>query len=134
MLKLGESMDIAGYTLRLDSVGGAQGPNYQAARADVTVLRGGETLAVLHPERRFFPAEGQETVQTAIRTTIVSDLYLALGDRRDDTHWTLRAYVNPLAPFIWLGGVVMALGGLASLVGRLRRPRAVPDAMPAPAE
>jgi len=134
VLAPGESMEIAGYTLRLDDVVGAQGPNYQAARANVTVLRGGRTLAVMHPERRLFPAERQETVETAIRTTIVSDLYLALGDRRDAGHWTLRAYVNPLAPFIWLGALVMALGGFAALWSRLRRPRAMPAAHPAPAE
>ena len=134
VLGFGESMNVGGYTLRLSGVHGVQGPNYQAAQADVLVLKNGETLAVMHPERRVFPAERQETVQTAIRTTILADLYLALGDRRDDTHWTLRAYVNPLAPFIWLGAVVMALGGLASLAGRLRSPRSVVEAVPAPAE
>ncbi len=134
VLKFGESMNVGGYTLRLDGVRGVQGPNYQAARADITVLSNGRVITVMHPERRIFPAERQETVQTAIRTTILSDLYLALGDRRDDTHWTVRAYVNPLAPFIWLGAVVMALGGLLSLAGRLRHARAVPEAVAAPAE
>ena len=134
VLGRGESMHIAGYELRLDDVVGAQGPNYQAARANITVLKGGQTIAIMHPERRIFPAERQETVETAIRTTIFSDLYLALGDRRDENRWTVRAYVNPLAPFIWLGAVVMALGGFASLWGRLRKASPVPDAVAAPAE
>ena len=74
-------------------------------------------------------------VQTAIRTTGFSDLYLALGDDRGGGRWTIRAYVNPLAPFIWLGGALMALGGLASLWGRLRaRLRAHAAAALAPAE
>ena len=130
----GESMNIAGYTLRLDDVVAAAGPNYNAARADVSVLSGGQLIAVMHPERRVFPAERQDTSETAIRTTIVSDLYLALGDRRDATHWVLRAYVNPLAPLIWLGGVVMALGGFAALFGRLRKPRELTATVAAPAE
>ncbi|MEI9995667.1 MAG: heme lyase CcmF/NrfE family subunit [Rhizomicrobium sp.] len=134
VLHFGESMTIAGYDLRLDGVVGATGPNFRAARANVTVSRNGRTLAVMHPERRLFPAERQETVETAIRTTIFTDLYLALGDRRDDTTWTLRAYVNPLAPFIWLGAVVMALGGFASLWSRLRKTRAIPAAAAVPAE
>ena len=134
VLKFGESMNIAGYTLRLDGVVPRTGPNYQAAHADITVLRGGNVIAVMHPERRVFPAERQETVETAIRTTIFTDLYLALGDQRDARHWTVRAYVNPLAPFIWLGAVVMALGGFASLASRLRRARAAPQAVPAPAQ
>jgi cytochrome c-type biogenesis protein CcmF len=134
VLAPGETMYVGGYALRLDSVVGAQGPNYQAARANITVLRGNDTVAVMHPERRFFPAEGQETVETAIRTTILSDLYLALGDHRDQTHWIVRAYVNPLAPLIWLGALVMALGGFAALLSRLRQPHAVPEAVAAPAE
>ncbi len=134
VLRPGESMYVGNYTLRLDGVVGALGPNYQAARANITVLRNGETITVMHPERRVFPAERQETSETAIRTTILSDLYLALGDQREAGRWTVRAYVNPLAPFIWLGAVVMALGGFASLWGRLRKSSPVPDALAAPAE
>ena len=133
VLRPGEAMAIAGYTLRLDSVSGAHGANYEAARASVSVLSGGQTIAVMHPEKRVFPAEQQDTVETAIRTTIISDLYLALGDRREQGRWILRAYVNPLAPLIWLGALVMALGGFASLWNRLRVARTVADAHPAPA-
>ena len=57
------------YTLRFDGVKAAQGPNYDAARATITVLSGGREIAVMHPEKRIFPAEGQDTIQTAIRTT-----------------------------------------------------------------
>jgi len=130
----GETMNIAGYTLRFDGVKAAHGPNYDADRATVTVLSGGQTIAVMHPEKRIFPAEGQDTVETAIRTTIVSDLYLALGDQREKGRWILRAYVNPLAPLIWLGALVMALGGVAALWSRLRVVRPVSAAVPAPAE
>jgi len=134
VLAPGETMYVGSYALRLDGVEGKTGPNYQAARANITVLRDGTTIATMHPEKRFFPAEGQETVETAIRTTIFTDLYVALGDRRDQTRWVVRAYENPLAPFIWLGALVMAAGGFAALWARLTRPRAVPDAITAPAE
>ena len=130
----GESVNLAGYTLRFDGVRAAAGPNYNAARADVTVLRGGRTIAVMHPEKRIYPAEGQDTVETAIRTTIVSDLYLALGDQREKGRWVLRAYVNPLAPLIWLGAMVMAAGGFAALWGRLRVARTATVTVPAPAQ
>ena len=116
----GETMHIAGYDLTLDGVTVANGPNYQALRATLEVGSGGEHLGTMTPERRMFPAEGQEAVQTAIRTTGFSDLYLALGDNRGQGRWTIRAYVNPLAPFIWFGAGLMALGGLASLWGRVR--------------
>jgi cytochrome c-type biogenesis protein CcmF len=118
-LKPGESMPIAGYTLRLENVEDVQGPNYDAERAIIDVIVNGRTIAVMTPEKRVYPVEGQATAETAIRTTGFSDLYLALGDQRDGG-WVLRAYVSPLAPFIWFGGAFMAMGGLAGLWSRLR--------------
>jgi cytochrome c-type biogenesis protein CcmF len=131
VLSPGESMDLAGYAIRFDGVKLAAGPNYTAARAQVTVSSGGRTIAVMHPEKRVYPAEGQDTVETAIRTTIVSDLYLALGDQREKGRWVLRAYVNPMAPLIWLGALVMAAGGFSALWGRVRIARTAIIAAPA---
>ncbi len=59
------------------------------------------------------------TTQSAIRTTIIRDLYVVLGDPRDGGGWVVRAYVNPLAPFIWLGAIVMGLGGFFALGARI---------------
>ena len=87
---------------------------------------------MLLPEHRFYPAEGQDMTDTAIRTTGLRDLYLALGDDRGDGRLDLRAYVSPLAPLIWLGALVMALGGVLEPVGPAarcaRRSRAAPAA------
>jgi cytochrome c-type biogenesis protein CcmF len=113
----GEVIHVGSYALRFDGVENVTGPNYQAVRAHIHLV---DQNAELAPERRMYPAEGQETVQTAIRTTGFSDLYVALGDDRGGGSWTLRAYINPLAPLIWFGAALMALGGLASLWGRVR--------------
>jgi len=129
----GETMSVGPYTLRFDGVTEAQGPNYTADRAHVAVLDGGRTVAEMTPEHRFYPAEGQDMQDTAIRTTGIRDLYLALGDDRGGGRFALRAYVSPLAPLIWIGGLVMALGGILSLAGRLRA--SAPEPKPAaPAE
>jgi len=119
VLAPGQSMQVAQYTLRLGRVENVQGPNYQAERAVVDVIANGHTIAVMTPEKRIYPVEGQAISDTSIRTTGFSDLYVALGEQ-DGGAWKLRAYVNPLAPFIWFGGAIMALGGLASLWSRLR--------------
>ncbi|HUJ48075.1 MAG TPA: heme lyase CcmF/NrfE family subunit [Rhizomicrobium sp.] len=120
VLGLGDSLHVAGYDLRLRDIVAADGPNYFAKRAEIDVSRNGASIATLEPETRSYPAEGQAKAETAIRTTGFSDLYVALGDERGKGRWLIRAYVNPLAPLIWLGGGVMALGGLASLFARLR--------------
>jgi cytochrome c-type biogenesis protein CcmF len=130
----GDTMTVGPYTLRFDGVTQELGPNYRASRAHIAVLDGGRILTVMTPEQRVYPAEGQDMSDTAIRTTGIQDLYLALGDDRGNGHWTVRAYVSPLAPFIWLGGLVMAFGGMLSLWGRLRLKSAVPDAAAQPAE
>jgi cytochrome c-type biogenesis protein CcmF len=117
----GDTMVVGPYTLRFDGVEKVEGPNYDAAHAEIGVLDHGNEIARLTPEQRLFPAEGQQTAETAIRTTGFSDLYVALGDDRGNGRWTVRAYFNPFAPFIWFGGIIMALGGFSSLFGRLRR-------------
>lgn len=124
VLQPGGTMNVGQYQLTLNGVAAVRGPNYDAERATITVRDSGEKIAVMHPEKRVFPVERQATAETAIRTTGFGDLYLALGDKRG-SGWQVRAYVNPLAPFIWFGGAIMALGGLASLWGRLRKRGAI---------
>jgi len=120
VLSPGQTMTVGPYTLRFDGVTREKGPNYVADRAHVALMDGATVKTTLLPEHRFYPAEGQDMNDTAIRTTGLRDLYLALGDDRGSGRFTIRAYVSPLAPFIWLGALVMALGGLLSLWGRLR--------------
>jgi cytochrome c-type biogenesis protein CcmF len=74
----------------------------------------------LNPERRFFPIQGITTMDTAIHTNGLVDLYAVLGDERDGGA-VIRAHHNPLALWIWLGALVMAIGGALSLSDR--RPR-----------
>ena len=116
----GETLHVGPYTLRFDGITNVDGPNYQGRRASIAVMDGDAVKATMNPEQRIYTAEGQDQSVTAIRTTGLRDLYLALGDDRGNGRWTLRAYVSPLAPLIWLGALVMALGGAFSLVGRLR--------------
>jgi cytochrome c-type biogenesis protein CcmF len=140
VLRAGGTMPIAGYTLRLDKVERLQGPNYVADDAAIRIIRDGATVAVVHPQRRFFPLQQQTTGETAIRTNLLADLYVALGDADAEGNWTIRAYWKPLVPWIWIGAVIMAFGGLVSLsdrrwrVGIAARARREPAAVPAAGE
>jgi cytochrome c-type biogenesis protein CcmF len=118
LVKPGGDLPIGMYALRLVAVTKQPGPNYLADDALVEVRRDGRTIATMHPERRFFPLQQQTTAETAIRTNLLADLYVALGDRDASGAWTLRAYWKPLVPWIWIGAVTMAVGGAVSLSDR----------------
>ena len=118
LMHIGQSIPLAGYTLRFDSIGKHDGENYSADSAGFTLLRGDHVVATMAPERRFFPLQQQTISKTAIRTDILADVYLALGDPDGKGGWAVRAYWKPLTPFIWLGAIIMALGGAVSLSDR----------------
>ena len=121
-MKPGEQVAIGPYQVTLEGVGAVTGPNYSADQAVLKVERGGELVRVMRPERRFFPAGRMTTTETAIHTTGFADFYTALGERPEGADaWTVRLHYKPLAPFIWLGALIMALGGLLSLLDRRLR-------------
>ena len=121
IMHAGESVDLAGYSVRLEGVASHDGPNYTGQRATISVSRDGRQVAAMFPEKRTFPVAGQDTTETAIHTWGVADVYAVLGDGDGKGGWTIRLYYNPLAPFIWLGAVVMVFGGLISLSDRRYR-------------
>ena len=137
VLKPGASMTLAGYELRLEKVERIAGPNYTADDATIRVFRDGVPWREMHPERRFFPLQKQTTGVTAIHTSPIADLYLALGEADAKGDWTVRAYWKPLVSWIWAGGLVMAFGGMVSLSDRRWRvgiaARAARGARPVPA-
>ena len=118
LMHLGEAIPLAGYSLRFDGIGRHEGANYTADRADFILLKGDRVVAEMAPERRFFPLQQQTVSKTAIHTTLLADTYLALGDPDGKGGWAVRAYWKPLTPFIWIGGIIMALGGAVSLSDR----------------
>ncbi|HEX3418550.1 MAG TPA: heme lyase CcmF/NrfE family subunit [Stellaceae bacterium] len=126
----GDSIEIAGRTLRLVEVTEGDVANYHAQRAQIVVERPGSAPMTLYPERRWYPVARSQTTNTAIATNGLGDLYLALGDPDGQGGWVLRAYFNPLVPWIWFGAILAALGGLVSLSDRrlrLRLPAARPS-------
>jgi len=137
----GSNLSVAGYVLHLVDVRRLTGPNYTASDATVEISRGRNLVAVVHPEQRTFPVQRVTTAETAIRTDFLSDLYVALGDGDNAGNWTLRAYWKPLVPWIWIGAVIMAAGGIVSLSDRrwrvgaaARAKRLVPILQPTPGE
>ncbi len=136
----GQSFRLAGDDWTLQSLATAAGPNYTARVATIRIARHGRTIAILHPSRRNFATQGQTTTEVAIHTNGLADLYAVLGDEHvsDGANKAiLRLHLNPLAPWMWIGALIMAIGGGLSLADRrarvgapLRRTRAI-AALPA---
>jgi cytochrome c-type biogenesis protein CcmF len=120
-LKPGGSTDIAGYHLLFEGVVPRQGPNYSERAALFKVTRGGEAVTELTPSKRTFQVEKNTTTEAGIHASWRGDLYLVLGDELKDGAYSIRAYFNPLVRLIWIGAIVMFIGGAVSLSDRRLR-------------
>jgi cytochrome c-type biogenesis protein CcmF len=140
IMKPGQTVDVSGYEFTFDDARQIRGPNYAAERGFFTVKTGGKELIKLEPERRRYLVSGQETTEAAIFTTAMYDLYVVLGEGNGKGGWTIRLYYKPLVPWLWIGSLIMVLGGIVSLTDRRLRigapSRRQQDAAvsPAPAE
>jgi cytochrome c-type biogenesis protein CcmF len=124
-LSLGGHLRLGAYELTLRDVGTVDGPNYLAERGELTVTRGGRAICVARPERRFFPAGRQTTSEVALCNRGLDQIYVVLGERRagagGEPAWLVRGYFNPWIQLVFLGPLLMALGGLLSLSDRRLR-------------
>ncbi|MBU2982446.1 heme lyase CcmF/NrfE family subunit [Lentibacter algarum] len=117
----GDSVVLSGYTITLNDVSRAQGPNYISTMADVTLSKGARVISTLHPEKRVYPVAGMPTTEAAIDGGLWRDIYVVIGDAQDGGGWAMRSYYKPLANWIWGGALLMALGGVLSLSDRRYR-------------
>ena len=110
-MNIGETVNAGGYEFRLENLARVTGPNYEAMRADIQVTKDGAFVTMLNPEKRAFTAAQNVTSETAIDRSIFRDLYVSLGDQAEGGGWTVRVYHKPLVNWIWLGALLMAIGG-----------------------
>ncbi|OEJ69682.1 heme lyase CcmF/NrfE family subunit [Magnetovibrio blakemorei] len=143
VMKLDDSVELAGYTYTLKGVREEQGPNWIAQVGTIEVSHGGELYTVLYPENRIYPVQGRPTTEAAIETTFWADLYVALGNKEQNgSGYVMRIYHNPLVAWLWGGALLMVLGSLISLTDRRHRigaptrahPQGSTQATPVPAE
>ena len=119
--RIDQPFEVSGYQITLRAVDEVQGPNYVSTMARMDVARHGRTVATLFPEKRVYPVQAMPTTEAAIDNGIFRDIYLVIGDAQAGGGWAVRSYVKPFANWIWLGCILMALGGLISLSDRRYR-------------
>jgi cytochrome c-type biogenesis protein CcmF len=134
-LKPGGSFDIAGYDFRFVSAVNVRGPNYDAVEALMEVTRAGRPVAILKPQKRHFWVQQTDNSQAAISVNWARDLFVAMGNPLGADAWSMRIQYKPLVRYIWLGALVMAIGGCVAATDRRYRVKAaatVPAATGAP--
>ncbi len=148
LMKAGDRVEIAGYTIQFDGSREVDGPNYVATRGDFQIFANPEDdtpIAVAAPEKRFFPVAQTQTTEAGIVERPFGEIYVVMGDQRlnpdaSEAGWTVRLWFYPLVQLIWLGTTIMVVGGFVSLtdrrlrVGAPRRRAVPPPAHAVPAE
>ncbi len=119
----GESFAVHGYDFRFDGVREVAGPNWDAVEGVFEVSRDGRPVATLAPQKRVYRVQPDPMTQVAIHPRLTRDLYVVLGEPLGDGAWSVRVNYNPMIRLVWLGALVMALGGLVAVSDRRYRPR-----------
>ena len=122
-MNVGDHTELAGYTFTFQGTTERPGPNYRAARGTVEVSRGGNKLYTLHPEKRIYNASGMPMTEAAIRFSLTSDVYVALGEPLDDEakSWAVRVFHKPFVNWLWMGALLLTIGGFLAASDRRYR-------------
>ena len=115
---LGDTVSAGGYQFQFNGVTDVVGPNYRAARADISVSKNGSPVRQMYPEKRSYTATGNVMTETAIDTGLTRDLYVSLGEPVSAGAWSVRVYYKPFVDWIWGGAILMAMGGGLALSDR----------------
>lgn len=118
-LREGETTAVGPWQVTLSRVSPVAGPNWTALQADMQVSYQGGKAQTTHPQARSFWQPVQQTSESALLTRWNGQLYVVLGEEAADDRWQLRLWWKPFVTLIWYGGVLIALGGLLALFGRV---------------
>ena len=126
----GEQYQINGYQFVFDGTDIISGPNYQAVQGRFKIFRDDKMITWLFPEKRTYLVQKNPMTEAAIDPGFTRDLYVALGeplDTADGTQaWAIRIYYKPFIRWIWLGALIMAIGGLSGALDKRYRQSRVP--------
>jgi len=118
-LEEGGRTSVGPWSIELQGVEPIAGPNWTAMQARIAARYDGGKANVLTPQARNFWAPPQQTTESALLTRWNGQLYAVVGDRTPDGRWQLRLWWKPFVPLIWYGGLLVALGGVLALIGRV---------------
>ncbi len=119
-MKINDEKMISNYNVVFKEINEVAGPNYLALRGSFWIYnQNNKIITILNPENRIYPITKNTTSEVSIHTNLLRDLYIVLGDGDNDNGWVVRIYFNPLVVWIWIGVLVIVIGGLLALKNNL---------------
>jgi len=117
----GQSLELGGYQFVFEGAVHHEGPNFTSDKGTIRVLEDGKQVAVLHPEKRLYTVQQMPMTEAGIDPGFTRDLYVALGEPLDNGAWAVRVHIKPFVRWIWLGSLMMGLGGVLAACDRRYR-------------
>lgn len=118
---------IAGYDFTFVGVSERAGPNFNALRGTMEISHNDRPVTTLYPEKRTYLAGGQLMTEAAIHSNLWRDLYVALGEPLEGDAWAVRIYYKPGIGWIWIGALLLGLGGFMAASDRRYRSKKVTE-------
>ena len=120
-MRVGQTLEVAGHEFELRELRDVQGPNFSAIEGAVQIRRDGEYIGEVRPQKRQYLVQKNWMTEAGIEVHWNKDLFIALGDQLGNDAWSVRIQYKPMIRFIWLGAIIMALGGLIAVTDRRYR-------------
>ncbi|QGZ30522.1 heme lyase CcmF/NrfE family subunit [Stutzerimonas stutzeri] len=117
----GESLELGGYSFVFEGAKHFDGPNFTSDKATIRVFEGDKQIAMLHPEKRLYTVQQMPMTEAGIDAGFTRDLYVALGEPLENGAWAVRVHIKPFVRWIWLGALLMSLGGVVSVCDKRYR-------------
>ncbi|MDO4441814.1 MAG: heme lyase CcmF/NrfE family subunit [Moraxella sp.] len=127
-MTVGDSVHVQGYDFYLQDFDTVKGSNYDATRATVQVKKDDKLITTLYPEKRNYVVSMMPMTEVGLYPSLFNELYIALGEpivnadgKTDMDTWAVRVYVKPMVRWLWLGAILMSLGGLIAMMDKRYR-------------
>ncbi|PWD83508.1 heme lyase CcmF/NrfE family subunit [Ignatzschineria cameli] len=121
LVRVGETVQVREYGFELLELEEVRGSNYIGTKGVIQVYQNGKPLRMMYPEKRTYTVSGMPISEVALRPSLLDDLYVAMAEERAENAWAIRLYVKPFVRWIWLGGIIISIAALLSMLDRRYR-------------
>ena len=114
-VEVGEKYYLKSYQIVFNGVDYSVEKNFKKVLGSFEVFKNSKLVGKLFPEKRLYLSRNEVTTEASIKPTLFKDFYMVLGNKLDENAWVVRTYIKPFISFIWVGVILIALGGFFSI-------------------